>query len=312
MLATALDWLEAGQNVVLATVIRTWGSAPRPAGAHLAIRGDGHFAGSVSGGCIENDVIASAMDLMAAGGHARLEYGVSNTRAWEVGLACGGRIEILIQSFTPQWFDPAVARAVVQSVDAGHDIRVVTDLATGRSTLGSGSHTAPSGASTDHFVNRYEPALRLAIVGAVHITQALAPMAVLAGLEVLVIDPRSGFASDQRLQTVAMTSDWPDEALERWRPNARSAVVTLTHDPKLDDPAIEVALKSPAFYIAALGSRKTHAARLERLGARGFTPDQLARIHGPAGLAIRARTPGEIAVAILAELVSIHNNREPE
>lgn len=310
MLATALAWLEAGQNVVLASVIRTWGSAPRPVGAHLVIRDDGHFAGSVSGGCIETDVIASAMDLMAAGGHERLEYGVSNARAWEVGLACGGRIEILIQSFTPHRFDPAVARAVLQSVDAGHDVTVVTDLATGRSTLARGPRDAPSDASAVHFVNRYEPALRLAIVGAVHITQALAPMAVLAGLEVLVIDPRSGFASDRRLDAVAMTSDWPDEALERWRPNARSAVVTLTHDPKLDDPALEAALKSPAFYIAALGSRKTHAARLERLGARGFTPAQLARIHGPAGLAIRARAPGEIAVAILAELVSIHNIRE--
>ena len=159
------------------------------------------------------------------------------------------------------------------------------------------------------FVQVFNPPLRLAIIGAVHIAQPLAPMAGLAGYDVTVIDPRRAFASDERFPAVAMLGDWPDEALAALRPDARTAVVALTHDPKLDDPALDVALKSDAFYIAALGSRKTHAARLERLAALGHGPETLARIHGPAGLAIGAVSPAEIAIAVMAQMTAALRQR---
>lgn len=155
------------------------------------------------------------------------------------------------------------------------------------------------------FIQPFNPALRLIVVGAVHIAQTLVPMAALAGYEVTVVDPRRAFASDRRFPDVAVSGDWPDEALETLRPDARTAVVTLTHDPKLDDPALDVALRSQAFYIAALGSRRTHAARLERLGSLGHDGAALDRIHGPAGLALGAVSPAEIAVSVLAEMTQV-------
>jgi xanthine dehydrogenase accessory factor len=158
---------------------------------------------------------------------------------------------------------------------------------------------------TGLFVETFAPPLRLAIVGAVHIAQALVPMASLTGYDVTVIDPRRAFSSDARFPGVAISRDWPDEALEAFGPDMRTAVVTLTHDPKLDDPALEVALKSPAFYIAALGSRKTHAGRVERLKARGLDEAAIARIHGPAGLAIGAVSPAEVAISVMAEMTAV-------
>lgn len=163
----------------------------------------------------------------------------------------------------------------------------------------SGTHEADG---QSYFINIFNPPLRLMIIGAVHISQALVPLAQLTGYEVTVIDPRTAFASADRFPGLALDTDWPDEALERLAPDRRSAVVTLTHDPKLDDPALEIALKSPAFYIAALGSRKTHGARIERLAAAGFTEAEMTRIHGPAGLDIGARTPAEIALSVMAQM----------
>jgi xanthine dehydrogenase accessory factor len=159
------------------------------------------------------------------------------------------------------------------------------------------------------FVHVHNPPARLMIVGAVHISQSLAPMAVLAGYQVTVIDPRRSFASELRFPGTDLRHDWPDEALDALKPDRRSAVVTLTHDPKLDDPALDSALRSPAFYIGALGSRKTHAARLERLTASGFTADDVARIHGPAGLDIGAKSPAEIAVSVMAQMTAALRQR---
>jgi xanthine dehydrogenase accessory factor len=161
------------------------------------------------------------------------------------------------------------------------------------------------------FIQTFVPPLRLAIVGAVHIAQALAPMAALAGYDVTVIDPRRAFASDERFPGVKVSTEWPDDGLAALKPDGRTAVVTLTHDPKLDDPALDVALRSPAFYIAALGSRKTHAGRIERLTARGHGADVLARIHGPAGLAIGAVSPAEIAIAVMAQMTAVLHGAEP-
>lgn len=170
-----------------------------------------------------------------------------------------------------------------------------------------------SGISADntHFTHVHNPPLRMIIVGAVHISQLLAPMAALSGYAVSIIDPRASFATQDRFPGVALSDDWPDEAMEAVKPDSRTAIVTLTHDPKLDDPALHVALKSDAFYIACLGSKRTHARRLERLREEGFTDEDFQRIHGPAGLAIGAVSPAEIAISIMAEMTAVKHGTEP-
>lgn len=294
LLAAARGWLAEGRGAAIATVVETWGSAPRRVGSHLVVRDDGLFEGSVSGGCVDGDVIANALEVIDDGGSRRLDYGVADATAWEVGLACGGRISILVQALTAEKFAPALLDRLIEARRAGRALTLSTD-AEGRTHEGE---------AADAFVNRYAPPLRLAIVGAVHIAQALVPIARLIGYEVAVIDPRGMFAAAARFEDVALDARWPDEALADWKPNAASAVVTLTHDPKLDDPALAAALASPAFYVGALGSRRTHAARLERLGAAGLTPEQLGRIHGPAGLDLGAAGPAEIALSVAAQMTA--------
>ena len=294
ILTTARDWHAAGHSVAIATVIDSWGSAPRRKGAHLVVRADGLFEGSVSGGCVEGDVIAAAVDLLPRGGFVRLDYGVADARAWEVGLACGGRISVLVQSLGDDFFSPALIDTIIAARQAGKRTIVSTNLSTGRTTEVDGGE----------MVTIYEPPLRLAIVGAVHIAQALAPFAVALGYDVRIVDPRGMFAAAERFAGLDVDPRWPDEALLDWGLGAASAVVTLTHDPKLDDPALRTALNSPAFYIGALGSRKTHAARLDRLRGEGFDDAALARVHGPAGLDIGAANPPEIALSVAAQMVA--------
>lgn len=296
----ARSWIAAGHGVALATVIETWGSAPQAVGAHLVIRDDGLFEGSVSGGCVEGDVIVAAQDLIARGGWQRLDYGVADARAWEVGLACGGRIAVLVQAVTAGVFAPALLGEIVAARDRGTTLSLATDLATGVTVSGDAGD----------FVRVYPPNLRVAIIGAVHIAQTLVPLAALVGFDATVIDPRGAFAAGPRFE-ITVDDRWPDEALAAWQPNAASAVVALTHDPKLDDVALAAALRSDAFYIAALGSRKNHAGRLERLRAQGFDDTALARIHGPAGLAIGARGPAEIALSVAAQMVAAWRGAAP-
>lgn len=299
LFATALAWLAEGRRAALATVIETWGSAPRAVGAHMVVRDDGRFEGSVSGGCVEGDVIVNAQAALEQARAVRLDYGVSNSEAWAVGLACGGKISVLVQPVGDGHFPAALMERILAERQAGRSLRVRTHLAAGRSEA-----VAPeAGPDTEDFLNTYAPPLRLAIVGAVHIAQTLAPMAQMLGYAPVVIDPRGAFLAG-RFEGISVSPLWPDEALRDWRPDERSAIVTLTHDPKLDDPALAAALASPAFYIAALGSRKTHASRLERLRRQGFSEADLARIHGPAGLNIGARTPAEIAASIAAEMTA--------
>ena len=304
-LATAAAWARGGHRVAIATVIETWGSAPRRVGSHLAIRDDGLFEGSVSGGCVEGDVITEAQALLADGsGLVRRDYGVADATAWEVGLACGGRISVLVQRLADDAFPLALIEQLVAAAADGDAVTLVTDLATGA------TREAPG----DGFARAYPPPRRLAIIGAVHIAQALVPLALALGITPTVIDPRGLFAAparfggqtedDQRFAGLTLDRRWPDEALADWRPNAASAVVALTHDPKLDDLALAAALRTPAFYIAALGSRKNHAGRLERLAAQGFDAETLMRVRGPAGLAIGAADPVEIALSIAAELTA--------
>lgn len=294
LLRTARDWTSQGHEVAIATVIETWGSAPRRRGSHAIVRDDGLFQGSVSGGCVEGDVIVGAQELISAGGgFERRDYGVQDENAWTFGLACGGKISVLIQTIDDAHYPPALIDKVIERRGHGEAVSVMTDLASGESREGTAS-------DDNAYTNIYPPPLRMMIVGAVHVSQSLVPLARQLGYKVLVVDPRDSFAAADRFEGIEVDTRWPDEAFADWKPDRGTAIVTLTHDPKIDDPALAAALRSNAFYIAALGSRKTQAARRERLAAMGFTAGEIARIDGPAGIPIGAATPAEIALSILA------------
>lgn len=282
VLAQASSWLAAGHGVAVATVIRTWGSSPRRVGSQLAVNDRGEMVGSVSGGCVEAAVVEEALEVLRGARARVVPFRVTNERAWEVGLACGGALDVFVERA-----DPGTVAGALEALSARGQAEVVLELGAGERC------TVP-----------LEIPARLVVVGAVHIAQALAPMAQLAGLEVLVVDPRTAFATAERFPGVALDRSWPDEALARAGLDRRAAVVALTHDPKLDDPAVAAALRSEAFYVGALGSRKTQSALRARLAEQGFGEIELARIHGPVGLAIGAATPGEIAASILAEVIA--------
>lgn len=299
--ATAKEWLASGHKLAIATVLKTWGSAPRRAGSHLLIRDDGMFKGSVSGGCVEGDVIVEALSVLETRSPKRLHYGVAEAAAWEVGLACGGEIDILVQPVSAEGFAPTFLDRIASAAKSGKRLK----LHTGRD--GVTYETAPKDELA--FTREYLPPLELILVGAVHISQALVSIAGELGYRVRLVDPRGAFANAERFACIDVDARWPDEALSAWKPGPATAIVALTHDPKLDDPALAGALSSEAFYIAALGSRKTHAARRKRLAARGFTAQDLDRIHGPAGLSIGAANPAEIALAIAAQMIAVWHGR---
>ena len=314
---TALGWHRAGRGAAIATVVETWGSAPRRAGSLMAVSGEMELAGSVSGGCVEGAVAEEALDAIATGRPRMLEYGVSDGDAFAVGLACGGTIRVLLESVAAMG-EARLAELV--RLRAAHVPAVYTvDVERWERAVHAGPGLPPdlaeraaadrTGADGARVSVVHNPPLRMAIVGGVHIAQALAGMAALAGFDVTVIDPRAAFASAARFPGTAIDTAWPDAAMGAFAPDGRSAVVTLTHDPKLDDPALHVALRSEAFYVGALGSRRTNASRAERLRAAGFGEEALARVHGPVGLDIGAATPGEIAAAILAEAIACLRGR---
>ncbi|WP_299730995.1 XdhC family protein [uncultured Tateyamaria sp.] len=305
----ALEWHTAGQGAAIATVVQTWGSAPRRAGAQMVVSGNGDMMGSVSGGCVEGAVVVEAMEALEDGAPRLLEYGVSDGDAFAVGLACGGTIKVLVEPVgTAMPVD--LLEELVAARAARQRAAYVVDLQSWERRLDRIGHAARfasdrTGVEEDGrtFVAVHNPPLRLAIVGAVHIAQALVPMARIAGYDPIIIDPRGAFGSEARFPGETLLDDWPDEALAEVGLDARTALVLLTHDPKLDDPALHIALNSEAFYIGALGSPRTHAKRVARLEEAGFTPEQIARIRGPVGLDIGAASPPEIAVSILAQMV---------
>jgi len=337
-LRQAVEWMRQGVPVALATVVRTWGSSPRPAGSHLAVAADGRFAGSVSAGCVEGAVIQEAEGVLAGGAPRRLEYGVTNEEAWAVGLSCGGKLEILLAPADRDCLEAILARveadipvAMALSLDAPSD--AAADGTATRTADGAapGAGVAPRVVFPDEpgqtgevarralredrtlafddaepalLLRPYNPAVRLVLVGAVHITRALAAMAAELGWRVTVVDPRRAFAESDYVRAAEVVHAWPDEAMGGMELGPRTAVVTLSHDPKIDDPALFQALRSSAFYVGALGSTRTHGRRLDRLREEGVEPADLARIHGPVGLDIGARSPEEIAVSILSEIVA--------
>lgn len=292
VLAAARAW--KGAPMALATVVSTWGSAPRPRGSHMLVHADGRLEGSVSGGCVEGDILEAAAQVIAGAPAAVKHYGVADAAAWEVGLPCGGQIAVLVQPVGPRGFPPELFDAIDAARAKGRALDVSTDLTSGVSVLGAG---------TGDFVNRYDPPRRLIIVGAVQIAQALAGLARELGISTVVVDPRGRFLTAERFPGVMLDDRWPDDAVTACRPDPATAVVTLSHDPKIDDAALIAALAHPTGYVAALGSRRSHAARLERLAAAGVAPADLARIEGPAGIDIGAIGPSEIALSIAAGMI---------
>jgi xanthine dehydrogenase accessory factor len=309
--AMALAWHRDGRGAALATVVETWGSAPRPVGAQLAVSGRAEIAGSVSGGCVEGAVVAEALDALETGRSTILTFGVSDDEAFAVGLACGGTIRVMVEPVGRGVPEGLLADLVARRA-AGEPVAYAVDTGEWtRRLLGPDDALATerfaqdrSGFEDGTFVAVQNPPLRLVVVGGVHIAQPLVAMARLLGYAPALVDPREAFASPDRFPATALRHDWPDEALTSLAIDARTAVVTLTHDPKLDDPALMVALRSPAFYVGALGSTRTHAKRVARLKEAGVAEDELARLHAPIGLPIGAASPAEIALAILAEITA--------
>ena len=310
--ALALDWHRAGRGAVLASVVETWGSAPRPVGSQLVIDREGAMQGSVSGGCVEGAVITEALDALEDGNARLLDFGVSDDDAFAVGLACGGRIRVLVEPVGAALSEALLAELVAART-ARRPVAVVTDL-DGPARRLAGPQDFParfrgdqSGIEPDGrtFIAIHNPPLRMIIVGAVHIAQPLIAMARLAGYDPVIVDPRPAFGAAARFPGEVILEDWPDEALAAHGLDPRTAVVTLTHDPKLDDPAITAALRSDVFYLGCLGSTRTHAKRVERLTGAGFSPDAIARVHAPVGLHLGARSPAEIAVSIMAQVTQV-------
>ena len=306
----AYAWAQAGRGAALATVVETWGSAPRRVGAQLAIAADGEMQGSVSGGCVEGAVVVEALEAIEDSTPRLLEYGVSDGDAFAVGLACGGRIRVLVEPIGAGAMPFDVLSDLVRARAARQPVAYQVPLSGGAGRLVDDGYADRfrmdrSGVEEDGdtFVAIHNPPLRLVIVGAVHIAQALVPMAQVAGFDAVVIDPREAFGSQARFPDAQVFNDWPDAAMNTVGVDTRSAVVLLTHDPKLDDPALHIALRSDAFYIGALGSKRTHAARVSRLEEAGFTAAEIARINGPIGLDIGAAGPPEIAVSILSQMI---------
>ncbi|TCP66769.1 XdhC family protein [Sphingomonas sp. PP-CE-1G-424] len=300
VLAAAKTW--KGEKMAIATVVSTWGSAPRPKGSHMLVHADGRFEGSVSGGCVESDILATAAEVIAGAPFQVRNYGVADAAAWEVGLPCGGEIAVMVQPVSAEGFDPELFDRIADARDQGDALTVTTDLATGHSD----ARPLETG---EVFVNRYDPPRRLLIVGAVQIAQALAGLARELGIETVVIDPRARFLTEERFPGVTLDDRWPDEAIAALRPGPSTAVVTLSHDIKIDDPALIAALASDAAYVGALGSRKSHAARRERLASEGVTEENIDRIDAPVGLDIGAIGPSEIALSVAAAMIGAFNDR---
>jgi xanthine dehydrogenase accessory factor len=314
--AAARAWLEAGRPVAIATVIDTWGSAPVRAGGQMAIVDVDEFQGSVSGGCIEADVISAGLDVIQSGKPETLSFGIADETAWRAGLACGGKIRVHVSKL-----DPASDLDFLKKLDAAAAARepvvVMTHLSDGGRQIFDSSHAADpaiaeairrahSGVdkSGETFVHALTPPPRVIIVGATHIGQHLATMATASGYDVKVIDPRTAFASPARFDSSQLIVGWPEDCFKKLTADPFSAVVTLTHVDHIDDEALSIALKSPCRYIGSLGSKRTHAKRVERLKAAGFTDADIARIHAPVGIDIDAETPGEIATSILAQIIA--------
>ncbi len=319
------QWHDDAKPIALATVIDTWGSAPRKTGAKMAITADSQMAGSVSGGCVEGAVVEEALSVLANARPKQLQFGVADETAWEVGLACGGSIDLFVEPFdatthatVSAWIANEQAGAI-GTVLSGEKIGTKTFYSQGVWT-GDATHYGTKMAmqvalaqrrsqrvhlddGREIFVDVMLPSPQLIMVGGVHIAVALVALAQVVGFRPVVVDPRRAFGSAERFPDVALHQMWPRKAFEQIVINESTAVALLTHDPKIDDQALASVLPSDAFYIGALGSKKTAAKRRTRLLENGYTEAQMDKIYGPIGLRINARTPEEIALSIMGEII---------
>jgi xanthine dehydrogenase accessory factor len=333
-------WLLQNKAIALATVIETWGSSPRAAGAKMALTPENEISGSVSGGCVEGAVYETGVEVLQTGQPQLLHFGVADETAWEVGLACGGSIDVFVKRLEAEFYQAVRAAVVaekpfgVATIVRGPGDRVGREIliveggptvgtlgAEGDTTiqprvqlaLAEGKSKRETIESVEVFIEISLPSPTLVVVGGAHVSIALTTLAKALGYRTIVVDPRKAFGTEARFPHVdQLIQEWPDEALQQIGLTRSTAVAMLTHDPKLDDPALKVALPSAAFYVGALGSQKTQAKRRERLLAEGMTAAQLARLHGPIGLDLGGRTPEEVALAIMAEIVAARNGRPGE
>jgi xanthine dehydrogenase accessory factor len=338
ILADVDSWLdEENVNIALATVVRTWGSAPRKAGAKMAVAADGRIAGSVSGGCVEGAVVEAALETLESGTPQLLHFGVADETAWEVGLACGGNIDIFVEKMDQRTYQfarehlknnlPGSVATVIRGHGSLIGAKVTYDetdfwisnqaikvAGASKELLSKVTQTQQIrlGDQLELFVDYMRPSPTLIVVGGVHVAIVLTAMAKMLNYRTVVIDPRRSFSSTERFPNVdLLIQQWPQKAFENLILSPATAVALLTHDPRIDDPALKILLESPVFYIGALGSRKTHAARRKRLKNMGYSESQISKIHAPIGLNIEAESPEEIALAVLAEIVSERNQLSP-
>lgn len=308
------DWRARGKRALLATVVRTWGSSPRPIGSIMALCEDGSVVGSVSGGCIEDDLIhrfTRAYSGQAGEGHAIpsgapgfVKYGITADEAHRFGLPCGGTLELLLE-YDP---DAPTLAHLVASLEAGCLMRRVTQLADGLVTLDEASTPQELEIDESRLANTFGPEYRMLLIGAGQLTEYLATMALFSGFSVTVCDPREEYRGAWSVAGAKVLADMPDDVVAAFRPDRRSCVVALTHDPKLDDLALLEALKTDAFYVGAIGSRRNNAARHERMREHfGMTDAELGRLRGPIGIYVGSKTPPEIAVSVMAEIIAVKN-----
>ena len=304
VLKSACDWMQTGHRVVLVTVVKTWGSAPRPIGALTAIRDDGMLEGSVSGGCIEDDMILKVRNKdLVQDKPVTTQYGVSAQEASRFGLPCGGTLELVLEPLNANsGLDKLLAH-----VERHELVKRSLDMETGLATLAPAVNSDQLTFDGKNFVTIHGPRWRLLIVGAGQLSKYLAQMGQALDYNVIVCDPREEYTDGWDVPGAEIRRGMPDDVVTELNLDGHSAVVTLTHDPKLDDMALLEALKSPAFYVGAIGSKKNNDSRRERLAGFDLSAGEIAKLRGPVGLKIGSKTPPEIAIAILAEMTAVKN-----
>lgn len=307
VLQTAHDWLTRGHEVLMVTVLKTWGSSPRPPGSLMIMRDDGVLHGSVSGGCVEEDLLQRVRDHQLSDCFpTRIDYGVKQGEASRLGLPCGGRLELLVE----QLEDTIHLTTLLDSLQQQQMLARQVDLQSGQVTLQPAS-AEQAFMVADHYVRKiFGPQWSLLLIGAGHLSFYVSQMALMLGYRVIVCDPREEYAQGWQLEGTELTTLMPDDAVLSYAQQPRSIVIALTHDPRLDDLALLDALNSPAFYVGAIGSLRSCEARRQRLQQMGLGPAQLSRLHAPVGLSIGSHTPPEIAVSIMAQITQLRNGEQ--
>ena len=307
VLKTALSWLREGRRIAIATVVQTWGSSPRPVGSWLAIRDDGQVVGSVSGGCVEDDLIRRVQtEILIRNLPEMVVYGVSREEAARFGLPCGGTLRLLVEPRPEQ----AILESILAAIEDHQLVLREVDLQTGKSVLRPGIKTDGFSLSDSAMQTSYGPRWRMFVIGAGQLSLYVANFAVASDFDVIVIDPREEYAEGLDIKGVQFIKGMPDDVMQELGIDSHTAIVALTHDPKIDDLALIDALQSEAFYVGALGSLTNTLKRKERLREFNVTSEQLERLHGPVGLAIGALTPPEIAVSVMAEIIAVKYGKE--